>query len=91
MGAGHCSYTGNRTFLRDAYRLRPGLEEHVHGSGERAAGTFMEILRRATDRVVERHAAHLDNNDCLLAVAAICNAHPIDRDPVARQRAARSS
>ncbi len=44
-GQGDCAYPGHRTVLRNADRVRPSLEEHVHGPGERPLCPSLAVLR----------------------------------------------
>ena len=53
----------DRAVLRDAHGLGAGVEEHVHGPGQRASGLRLPGLRRAALRVAGRGAAPVDHPD----------------------------
>jgi ABC-type sugar transport system permease subunit len=88
VGPGRCPYPGDRSVFRHANGVRPGLEEHLHGPGQRVVFPSLARLRCRSRGLAQRRTPFLHHPDRILAMAALCHADPADGDPVARQRAA---
>ena len=89
-GQGDRAHPRHRALLRHADRLGAGLEEHVHGPGERAVRASVARLFGAEPvEWLSQAPLCLDHPDLSLAMAALRDADPADRDPVAGQRTAR--